>query len=97
MESEKWFFCVTFESLENKMKEKEREKVENYYFEILRKIANKRAEAGLSQIDLALKLGLTDSGYFKIEKGITKLDIQRFLSILYKLDISPKEFFEDFK
>jgi transcriptional regulator with XRE-family HTH domain len=40
-------------------------------------------------------LGLTESGYFKVEKGKTSIDIQRLLTILYKLDISPEEFFKD--
>jgi DNA-binding XRE family transcriptional regulator len=92
MESEKRFFCVTLERLKIIMKEKESEKVKSSYTAILKNLSKTRAEAGLSQIDLALKLGLSKSGYFKIEKGKSKLDIQRLLSILYKLDISPKFF-----
>lgn len=90
------FFCVTFDTLKEKMKEKEKEKIESYYTSILKKIAQKRAEAGLAQIDLALKLGLTASGYFKVEKGKSRLDLQRLLAILKILEISPKEFFQDF-
>jgi transcriptional regulator with XRE-family HTH domain len=79
------------------MKEKENAKIESYHTAILKKIAQKRAEAGLSQIDLAFKLGLTASGYFKVEKGKSKLDMERLLDILVILNISPKEFFKDFK
>ncbi|MFQ3181176.1 MAG: transcriptional regulator with XRE-family HTH domain [Polaribacter sp.] len=79
------------------MKEKEKEKIESCYTSILKKIAQKRAEAGLTQIDLAFKLGLTASGYFKIEKGQSKLDLERLLAILVILDISLKEFFKDFE
>jgi transcriptional regulator with XRE-family HTH domain len=79
------------------MKEKEKEKIESYYTSILKKIAQKRADAGLSQIDLAFKLGLTASGYFKVEKGQSKLDLERLLAILVILEISPKEFFKAFK
>lgn len=79
------------------MKEKEKEKIESYYTSILKKIAQKRADAGFAQIDVALKLGLTASGYFKVEKGQSKLDLERLLAILVILEISPKEFFKDFK
>jgi transcriptional regulator with XRE-family HTH domain len=41
-------------------------------------------------------LGLTESGYFKIEKGKTKLDIERLLLILEKLNISFMEFAKNF-
>ena len=77
------------------MKEKKREKIESYHTAILKKLAQKRTEAGLAQIDLALKLGLTLSGYFKIESGKSKLELIRLLAILEILEISPKEFFED--
>jgi transcriptional regulator with XRE-family HTH domain len=79
------------------MKEKEKEKIESYYTSILKKIAQKRGDAGFAQIDVALKLGLTASGYFKVEKGQSKLDLERLLAILVVLEISPKEFFKDFK
>jgi transcriptional regulator with XRE-family HTH domain len=77
------------------MSEKEREKVESSYAAILNKLAEKRQEAGFIQFDIAEHLGLTESGYFKVENGKTSLDIQRLLTILYKLDISPEEFFKD--
>jgi DNA-binding XRE family transcriptional regulator len=97
MESEKWYFCITFECLKNIMKEKESEKVKSSCVAILNKLAEKRQEAGFIQFDIAELLGITESGYFKVENGKTRLEIQRLLTILYKLDISPKEFFEDFK
>ncbi|QXP63720.1 hypothetical protein [Polaribacter sp. HaHaR_3_91] len=46
---------------------------------------------------MALHLGLTENGYFKVIKGHTKLDVERLLLILNKLAISPKEFFKDYK
>tara|TARA_B110000091_G_scaffold198027_1_gene226714 strand:- start:274 stop:396 length:123 start_codon:yes stop_codon:yes gene_type:complete len=40
---------------------------------------------------------MTFSGYFKVETGKTKLDTIKLLLILDTLEISPKEFFKDFK
>lgn len=78
------------------MREKEREKITETYILMLKKLAEKRAKAGISQIDLASSIGLSESGYFKVEKGKTKLDLERLLLILYKLNIHPKDFFKDF-
>ncbi|GAB7255812.1 helix-turn-helix domain-containing protein [Polaribacter sp. OB-PA-B3] len=62
---------------------------------ILQKIVILRRNAGLSQVELADAIGISESGYFKVEKGKTKLDLERLLIILLKLKISPKEFFKD--
>ena len=77
------------------MRERERER--ERYLTILKKLAQKRAEAGFTQYDIAEILGLTESGYFKIETGKTKLDLERLLIILNKLDISLEKFFKGFK
>ena len=44
---------------------------------------------------MAMKLGLTESGYFKVEKGKTKLDFERLLLILMVLEITVADFFKD--
>ena len=62
---------------------------------ILKKIASLRLEKGISFIDMAMKLGLTESGYFKVEKGKTKLDLKRLLLILMVLEITVADFFKD--
>ncbi|WP_375240272.1 helix-turn-helix domain-containing protein [Polaribacter sp.] len=62
---------------------------------ILRKIVTLRSNAGVSQVELADAIGISESGYFKVEKGKTKLDLERLLIILLKLKISPKYFFKD--
>jgi hypothetical protein len=38
---------------------------------------------------MALHLGLTENGYFKVIKGHTKLDVEGLLLILEKLNITP--------
>jgi transcriptional regulator with XRE-family HTH domain len=63
---------------------------------VLKYIAKERIKAGVTQYDMGQYLGLTESGYFKIEKGKTKLDIERLLLILEKLNISFMEFAKNF-
>lgn len=79
------------------MEEKERETIIATYHLVLKKIAEKRKKAGFIQYDVAEHLDLSESGYFKIESGRTKLDFIRFLEILDKLEITPEEFFKGFK
>ncbi|MDB9724231.1 helix-turn-helix domain-containing protein [Polaribacter sp.] len=43
---------------------------------------------------MANHLNLSEGGYFKVEKGKTKLDLERLLEILEFLKISPQEFFK---
>lgn len=69
--------------------------LEEDYQKILKLIAKKRVEKGLTQWDFASRLHLTESGYFKIEKGISRLDIMRFLVILNILEITVQDFFNE--
>ncbi|WP_299064555.1 helix-turn-helix transcriptional regulator [uncultured Polaribacter sp.] len=73
----------------------EKDIIDTTHSKILRKIVILRRNAGLSQVELADAIGISESGYFKVEKGKTKLDLERLLIILLKLKISPKEFFKD--
>ena len=59
----------------------------------LKKIVAKRRELGISQADLNMSF----NGYFKVEKGATKLDTKRMFKIFEILNISGKDFFADFK
>ena len=71
--------------------------LEKDYQKILQLLAKKRKEKGVKQYDISQRLGLTESGYFKIEKGTTRLEIMRFIVILNILDISPQDFFQELK
>jgi len=53
------------------------------------KIRSIRMQKGLSQESIALDLSLSQSAYAKIEKGVTKIDIQRFLKIAELLETDP--------
>lgn len=73
------------------MSKEKREEVDR----ILKRIVKKRQELGISQFDLALKLNLTNNGYFKVEKGITNLSVVRLLEIAEVLNVHPTYFFKD--
>ena len=76
---------------------RERERIKDTYKIILNNLEEKRKQVGVSRYEMALHLGLTENGYFKVIKGHTKLDVERLLLILNKLAISPKEFFKGYK
>ena len=78
-----------------KRKEKEKSNAKSNYSLILEKIIVQRIAAGKTQINIANHLNLSEGGYFKVEKGKTKLDLERLLEILEFLKISPEEFFKD--
>lgn len=63
------------------------------YEKILQLITTKRVEKGLTLSKMGEIIGLSESGYFKIEKGVSRLDLMRFIVILNHLDISPQDFF----
>ena len=48
-----------------------------------------RLSRGLSQQEVADKINLSQSAYAKIEKGISRLDIDRFFDLCQLLDLSP--------
>jgi transcriptional regulator with XRE-family HTH domain len=79
------------------MKEKEKERIERRKMAVLKRIVERRRELGISQWDLGIAINLTNSGYFKVETGKTRLDILRLFEILEKLDISLEEFFKGIK
>lgn len=60
---------------------------------VLQKIVERRQELGISQTELALLVNMTTSGYFKVEKGETRLDLIRLFEIAYYLKIDVKELF----
>ena len=61
---------------------------------ILDKIAKRRKKKGYSYENMAEDLGLTPSGYRKIEKGETKLSVERMLQIATVLDLSVSKLFD---
>lgn len=58
---------------------------------ILEKIKELRNAKGISQYDMADKLGIGQSTYFQIEKGKTELTVSRLYDISSVLDVSIAE------
>jgi transcriptional regulator with XRE-family HTH domain len=50
---------------------------------------------GLSQTDIANKLEITLSGYYKMETGKTKLDIRRLLELSEVLKVELEYFLKE--
>jgi transcriptional regulator with XRE-family HTH domain len=58
------------------------------------KIIERRKEKGFSIENMANELGLSNSAYNKIEKGDTKLTVERLLQLHTILDISLGDLFD---
>lgn len=61
---------------------------------IISKIVERRKQKGLSIENMANELELSNSAYNKIEKGDTKLTVERLLQLHLILDISLGELFD---
>lgn len=59
-----------------------------------RKIKAKRKEQGLSQDDMADRLGISPSAYGKIERGTTRIDIDRLKQIAETLETNVIDLLE---
>jgi transcriptional regulator with XRE-family HTH domain len=55
-----------------------------------------RAEAGLSQRQLADRLGWSKSKYASVEAGERRLDVIEFKSVAKALDVDPVDLFKRF-
>jgi len=70
-------------------------RIHNQINAILEKIIYRRKRLGLSQTDVAKKLKITLSGYYKVETGKTKLDIMRLIEISEVLNVKLDYFLKD--
>ena len=78
------------------MKKNENEKkITNRISDVLEKVIYRRKRLGLSQTDIANKLEMTLSGYFKMETGKTKLDIRRLLELSEILKVELEYFLKE--
>lgn len=48
---------------------------------LIQNIRHVRTQQGITQYEMSCRLCISQNAYFKIEKGITKLDIYRLLQI----------------
>jgi ribosome-binding protein aMBF1 (putative translation factor) len=96
METKKTHFSTIFDIEKEKVKMLEKntiEKPQELSEQVLKRIVERRQELGVSQTDLAIKLNMTTSGYFKVEKGESKLDLIRLFEIAEFLNIDAKDLF----
>jgi transcriptional regulator with XRE-family HTH domain len=63
--------------------------------EICQRIRGLRQVRQIKQSELAEALGLSQSSYAKMEKGQTKLSLDRFIQIMNYLDTDPQFFFKE--
>jgi len=68
------------------------QKIENRFNEVLGKIIYRRKRLGFSQTDMSKKLEITLSGYYKMEKGKSKLGFKRLLEISEVLEVEIEYF-----
>ena len=69
--------------------------IHNERDKILLAIVKARKEKGFSQYDMAYKIHVSQNSYFKIEKGKTKLDLERLLLIANILELDLSYLFKD--
>ena len=71
------------------------EKITSRINDVLEKVIYRRKRLGLSQTDIANKLEITLSGYYKMETGKTKLDIRRLLELSEVLKVELEYFLKE--
>lgn len=62
------------------------------YAVVLRMLRKDRKESGVTQVELARKLGLTQSQISKIERGENRLDILQLRSFCQAVGVSVTDF-----
>lgn len=60
-------------------------------------LIDKRSKAGLTQRELALRLGVVHSLVGKVEKGERRLDVIEFISYCEALGVEPNELLDELK
>ena len=71
------------------------EKITNRISDVLEKVVYRRKRLGLSQTDIAEKLEMTLSGYYKMETGKTKLDVSRLIELSEVLKVDLEYFLKE--
>ncbi len=56
-------------------------------------IQEKRKNKGLSQMEVATSIGLTQSYFSRLESGERSADLAIAINLFRKLDVNPMEFF----
>lgn len=67
------------------------------YAVLLELLVAKRAESGLTQVQLAKRLKLSQSAYSKLERGELRMDVIQLRSILTELNVRLGDFIGEFE
>lgn len=73
--------------MKNLIKILEGNPIQKKEIEILSRIKELREQKSFSQYEIGQKLGISQNAYYKIERGITKLDLQRLIQLSYIFEI----------
>jgi len=67
-------------------------------YEVFRRLLVKaRQESGLTQVEVAERLGKPQSFVSKIERGERRLDFPEFIQLADALGVDPEEFIRDYR
>lgn len=67
-------------------------------YEVFRRLLVKaRQESGLTQVEVAERLGKPQSFVSKIERGERRLDFPEFIQLADALDVDPEEFIRGYR
>ncbi|HBC6355228.1 TPA: helix-turn-helix transcriptional regulator, partial [Proteus mirabilis] len=64
---------------------------------ISKKIKQKRKELGVTGIEIAHSLEISQQHYSRIENGYTKITVEHLFSIAFILGVKPKELLPNYK
>ncbi|MDU6045925.1 MAG: helix-turn-helix transcriptional regulator, partial [Proteus mirabilis] len=64
---------------------------------ISKKIKQKRKELGVTGIEIAHSLEISQQHYSRIENGHTKITVEHLFSIAFILGVKPKELLPNYK
>lgn len=64
------------------------------YGEFLKALRTTRTQAGVRQVDLAVRIGKPQSFISKVEKGERRLDVVELIAILRALKVTPADFID---
>lgn len=66
------------------------------YRKLLELLIELRNDAGVTQVDLADRIGTSQSVLSKLERGVVRMDVMDVLDYLDGIGVDPKKFLEKF-
>lgn len=66
------------------------------YKALLQQLCDQRERGGVTQVELAKKMGTSQSMLSKLERGVVRMDLMDLLSYLRSIDADPIEFVREY-